>query len=255
MGLRKFFHIFLVILFTSPLHAGAEWNKTQEGYFWIRSNVGETNIKAAKFSLTKFKLKIVFVPDTLNGSKYSGRYTLDAIANYMQPFAAINAGLSTHREFPYPTSALIVNHKTISKINKEAPKKFSWIVCGNGNEVHLNRLNEIEVKDCDYALQIGPGLIYKGKPTENSKEDNTAISNRSAICIDSDKQLVLIQATKSSFNDLKNILAKSPYYCVDAIALNGGYQSGLYLSAKESGDPAGTTSAIIPSAIVIVKQE
>ena len=88
------------------------------------------------------------------------------------------------------------------------------------------------------ALQGGPRLIASGKPIVNDLVSNSQ-SRRSGICLTSDTEFIIFVASSTlrgaTLPELAQVLSLPSVGCQDALNLDGGGSTQLYVSAELEG--------------------
>ncbi|MBX7144122.1 MAG: phosphodiester glycosidase family protein [Oligoflexia bacterium] len=107
------------------------------------------------------------------------------------------------------------------------------VLAFNRTEVEIASRQDFVVGATLEGIQAGPRLISKGKPVSGIKDQ--ARSRRSIACIDERRRLVLMITSSNfgglTFPELQTELLHSDIGCVDAINLDGGGSSQLFLDA------------------------
>lgn len=84
------------------------------------------------------------------------------------------------------------------------------------------------------AIQAGPRLIQQGRKVSGIKDSSR--SRRSVVCFDSDKRLLIMLTSSSfgglTFSELQSELIDPDIGCIDALNLDGGGSSQLFLDAE-----------------------
>ena len=88
------------------------------------------------------------------------------------------------------------------------------------------------------AIQAGPRLVDNGALVGTG---DRASSNRSGVCLDRNKRLILYSIVSglggTTFPELQTLLKSLPFDCQDALNLDGGGSTQLYISAAVPGTP------------------
>jgi uncharacterized protein YigE (DUF2233 family) len=107
------------------------------------------------------------------------------------------------------------------------------------NNVDIVHRSSFNPKSSLEALQAGPRLV-KDSRAVSGLNDN-ARSRRSGVCIDKNKRIIVFITSSNfaglSFSELQQELLRSEIDCIDALNLDGGGSSQLFLSS-EITDPS-----------------
>lgn len=107
------------------------------------------------------------------------------------------------------------------------------------NKVDIVHRSSFSPKSSLEALQAGPRLIKDARAVNGLND--TARSRRSGVCIDKNKRIVIFITSSNfaglSFGELQQELLRGEVNCADAINLDGGGSSQLFLSS-EIADPS-----------------
>ena len=176
-------------------------------------------------------------------------YSLSEMAKKYPHSILINAGFSTETDFPIPRGGLLVKKTWLNPID-EKDMSMAWAFCTSGKTPSIVKANE--TKAFDYCVQTGPILIKDGirSTFETSKKNH----QRSAVCINEDHDLILIQSDAISLNDLSQTLLQDSFQCKDALSLRGAYQSALIYRHQGESKRLGEVNNTIPSVIKIEKR-
>lgn len=90
------------------------------------------------------------------------------------------------------------------------------------------------------AIQAGPRLVVGGQPVVGLRESSPA-TRRSGICIDADNRVIFFVIESSVFGlpieRLQKLLLHRDIACWDALNLDGGSSTQLYVASPDSGSP------------------
>ena len=99
------------------------------------------------------------------------------------------------------------------------------------------------------ASQAGPRLISEGAPVVGVKESSAA-TNLSLICIDKMQRVTLMRVSLAmfggSFREIQSLLQRPELGCVEALNLDGGGSSQLYVSGGVQGHQGATREEFLP---------
>ena len=100
----------------------------------------------------------------------------------------------------------------------------------------VHRFDSIPTNNVALALQAGPRLIVDGKPTDLTKSTSTA--RRSGIAITQDFKIVIFASVSPLpgilLSNIQEMLLKPSIKATDALNLDGGSSSQIYISASVS---------------------
>jgi len=87
------------------------------------------------------------------------------------------------------------------------------------------------------ATQAGPRLISESAPVVGVK-DSASATNVSLVCVDNKQRVILMRVSLAmfggSFHEIQALLQKPELACVEALNLDGGGSSQLYISGGSS---------------------
>jgi hypothetical protein len=99
------------------------------------------------------------------------------------------------------------------------------------------------------AAQAGPRLISEGAPVVGVKESSSA-TNLSLVCIDKKQQVILMRVSLAmfggSFSEIQSLLQRPELSCAEALNLDGGGSSQLYVSGGVQGHHGATREEFLP---------
>lgn len=244
-SLSSYFVIFLLIFsfniyLAKHLFAQSKISKPKNVWEELESDLKILNVELAnqsffkseillfKTKLENFKLEIVKA--TQIGRKTS---SVKQIANKLNAKLVINA--SFFDENHNPIGLIIRNGIKINRLHSGG-KIMTGIFEINRQRINIVNRKLFTQKESLWALQAGPQLIING--AKNSKLlKSEKYARRSGICITNTKELILYITTGIrgfSFRELMDILQKEPINCLEALNLDGGGSSQLYLKTKNT---------------------
>lgn len=99
------------------------------------------------------------------------------------------------------------------------------------------------------ASQAGPRLISEGALVVGVKESYGA-TNLSLVCIDKTQRIILMRVSLAifggSFREIQSLLQRPELSCVEALNLDGGGSSQLYVSGGVQGHQGATREEFLP---------
>ena len=99
------------------------------------------------------------------------------------------------------------------------------------------------------ATQAGPRLISESAPVVGVK-DSASATNVSLVCVDNKQRVILMRVSLAmfggSFHEIQALLQKPELACVEALNLDGGGSSQLYISGGSSKQDGTTREEFFP---------
>jgi uncharacterized protein YigE (DUF2233 family) len=155
-----------------------------------------------------------------------GRAALCINANFFDETGAA-LGLIVHRGI------------TVQGIHRGG-KTLNGIFSASRNEVKISARNTYTPERTLEAIQAGPRILLSRRPVPGVEQSSR--SRRSGICIDSKQRLVVFIVSSGfwgmSMEELQKILLRPEIGCIDALNLDGGGSSQLYVSKDIPGATA-----------------
>ncbi len=234
--MKKLIRSIITILILSPLTLNATpkaayiWNQIDDGFnytkfsFEITENE-RTTIHAFQIDPKKFRFDVVTAKDEVAGS------TAERLAKRNRALLVINGGFFTpeHKSI----GLLVKNGKQINPIHKT-----SWwsIFTMRNDKPSIIRPNQFRITSkIDMALQVGPRLVVNGKIPK--LKESFAIRSAVGITREGEVVIVITSGHGISMNELarrmKNSLFQGGLYCYNAMALDGGSSSQIYVKNKK----------------------
>lgn len=106
-------------------------------------------------------------------------------------------------------------------------------------------------KNINFAIQAGPRLLVKGKPTALK----AGSADRSAICIDRQQNVILAVTNNHMLTLTEWAGALSHIGCVDALNLDGGTSSQLYTALPDYNHVVNNYKPVTDAIIVLKNHE
>lgn len=257
--MKRFFYFLLLFscLFNNSANAQSiKWQRLEPGFYFTEYEIPSdslflrSSILILKFSLSNFEIAISQATD------FSKRQTsVKKLAKKQNALAAINASFYDKEG---NALGLIAKDGEFFKAIHRGGKLLTGIFYIKNRIpkiVHRNSFNE---PFPEIAIQAGPRLIERQKPLLLS--DRTSKSRRSGIAITKDKE-ILIYATivrfpGASLSEIQKMLLLPELRVVDALNLDGGGSSQLYIDIdsdiiKNNNISGGDD---VPNAIVIKRR-
>lgn len=191
-----------------------------------KSSASRIELKIARMEPRRFRPKVVY--GRLLGLPPS---SVRVLARKSRVPVMVNGGFFDEKD--RPLGLLIIDGKVVQK---PYPPSFrnSGVFSLRGDEVAITLGSEFSSRGVTQALSCTPRLIASGKFTQGVRSLNT-IARRSGVAIDRQGR-TLVFATDSlieglSFDELRGILRSAPLSCVDALCLDGGGSTQLFIEA------------------------
>ena len=150
------------------------------------------------------------------------------------------------------TALVISNSQTFGESYDGFGGMFDVDAQGNPQVRSLSEQPYVPSEGLTQATQCTPMLLLNGKRTQFDAD--TKASPRSVVAIDKQGRLLFIASPGVDFtlDDMANLLAKSDLDLVNALNLDGGSSTGLYVNAGNQGV---TIDSYVNLPIVIVVKE
>lgn len=232
--------IFSFLLLLQPIGLGAEpgWRTLGEGLEMqiVKPRGEKTNppltVTLLRISPRYYDLKVIHALDF--GQQAS---TVRPLAEASGAVGAINGGFF----YPdlRPLGLVIARGKPRFPLKKRAHPLYEGIFLTKDGKSHIIGLGEVGLKGPQEAIQSGPLLVRGGQLAPGIDSTNQARHARSAIGIDRKQNIILIASGggEDAFTlaELAHFLLPSgrdSWGCEDALNLDGGNSTQLYLQAK-----------------------
>lgn len=179
-----------------------------------------------KTSLKNYKLEVI--KSTQTGRK---------VANVKYLAAKLGAELVINANFfdenQEPLGLVITNGRQTKKIHKGG-KTLNGILEFGRQSIKIRNRSEVLLSNTLWALQAGPLLVVNNKVV-NTKKPNSKRARRSGVCLTPDKAFVIyISSGLRGFtlNETAQILVDKKINCTDALNLDGGGSSQIFVKTK-----------------------
>jgi uncharacterized protein YigE (DUF2233 family) len=216
---------------STPTPTANTWNKAAPGVE-VRSEVWKSpssngvsdTVSIVRFDLHSIKVSVAYQPNQpLSMQEWMQKEHATAL---------INGGYFDGQD---NATALVIANGQVSGTSYDG---FGGMldVDGQGN-VQVRSLHEQPYdpsENLEQATQCTPMLLLNGKRTQFSADSKA--SPRSVVAIDKQGRLLFIASPGLAFtlDDLANLLQRSDLGLVNALNLDGGSSTGLYVSAGSS---------------------
>lgn len=228
--------LFFIALIAPALPSYAEplWQPVVEDLDRASVQIGSGNIFSSELtlfrtSLNNFRVEVVRALDY--GRQ---RAAVSELCERSKGALCINANF-----FDEDGAALgLVVHRgiTVQKIHRGG-QTLTGIFFASRDGVHIVARSLFTPDRAFEAVQAGPRVIENRKPV--SGVELTSRSRRSGVCVDGEKRLVLFAVSSGflgvSMEELQAALSRRDIDCVDALNLDGGGSSQLYLDPTIRG--------------------
>jgi len=180
-------------------------------------------------SLLRYRIGVI------RASEYGWyRNTARALGRESRATLAINANFFDEKG---KALGLVISRGIISQSVHKGGSTLSGIFSiSSSGPVIINR-SQLSPHGILEAVQAGPRLLVNGEPVKGIR-DPDVLTKRSGICIDREKRVVIYCVSSGllgvSISQLQSILTLPSVGCEDALNLDGGGSSQLYLNVPES---------------------
>ncbi len=215
--------VLLIFLQSSSVLADEGWQRLKEGFEykdlgssllkpWVHIHVFRIDPRQNQFS--------IITADKLSQKNAS----INEYAHYTNALLAINGGFFDPDFNP-------LGLRISNKIQTSPLKQISWwgIFYIKNNQAQLSNIYQFyRNKNIDFAIQSGPRLIINGKIP--SLKPGTA--ERTALGITKDNKIIILVTDNASTTttELAALMKAPPLSCKDALNLDGGNSSQLYVN-------------------------
>lgn len=223
------------------------WNKVAPGVevrheLWKSSQGASDTISIVRFNLRYVKLNVAYQPDQ--------PLSMEDWMQKEQAMALINGGYFDGQD---NATALVISNGHV----------FGTSYDGFGGMFDVDAQDHVQVRSLreqpyvpseglTQATQSTPMLLLNGKRTQFSADSKA--SPRSVVAMDKQGRLLFIVSPGVNFtlDDMANLLEKSDLGLVNALNLDGGSSTGLYVNA---GSQKVTINSYVNLPLVIVVKE
>ena len=195
------------------------------------TTIFNSEILAFRTSLTKFQLGVV-------ESRAFGtlRGTAKTLALASKAPLIINANFFDEQGMPL---GLVISRGIPSSSIHYGGQTLTGILSVSHLGVAISHRSDRIPSSSSEAIQSGPRLILNGKITENVNSEDR--SRRSAVCLDKKQRLIILVSSGLvgvTLHELQLKLKEPDFDCQDALNLDGGGSSQLYVNTKILTDHA-----------------
>ncbi|GCF07780.1 phosphodiester glycosidase family protein [Dictyobacter arantiisoli] len=232
---------------TSSSQSGTlnQWTTAQPGVelrseHWKSAGGNEDTVSIARFDLNKVHLSVGYQPDKPLALKDWMKQT--------NALAVINGGYFDQQN--QSTALIVANSQVYGTSYANCCGMFS---VNSQGQVSIRSLADQpydpSTEQITQATQSRPMLIVNGKRTQF--QETTAASPRSVVAMDNQGRLLFIVSPSQAFSmdELADLLIQSDLNIKNALNLDGGTSTGLYVKA---GSQRVTLDSVNPLPIVII---
>ncbi len=203
------------------------------------SPVFSSQVTFLRTSLTRYRVGIVRAAEF--GKKNAN---VNVLCHLSKAIACINANFFDENGDPL---GLVVSKGIIHQKMHKGGNTLTGVFQVGRNEMSIvNRSDFIPGVGLE-VIQAGPRLLSHHQPIEGLKDDGK--TRRSGLCIDEKKRLILYAVSSDimgvSIPDMQKILLMKGLDCTDALNLDGGGSSQLYVSNDIPGVMEGATELFL----------
>jgi uncharacterized protein YigE (DUF2233 family) len=222
----------------------------------------QATVLVARVDPTKLAIRIIDVKGTLDKLRDQPVYTLQEVAEETTPKLLINGGFNQSASFPLATGLLVVNGKKISPLNTKTDYQDGILCVRVGGAPQLWSTDELNIRDCQEALQAGPLFVNDGLISPYvQRPEWRALIRRSVIATtvplpDKSFELIFLTSTESSLASLATFLRSelnsAGIHVHRAMNLGGSRASGLFIDTPGIDVVNGNAYSVQSSAIAAV---
>lgn len=208
------------------------WRKISEDLDAGSGSFGASILSTSVITAFRTSLK-VFHAQVLQASDF-GRPRMSA----RSICEAAHAALCVNANFFDPSGkplGLVVSRGIVANPIHKGGNVLTGIFAVTKNGISISGRDNFDIGGISEALQAGPRLISSGRIVSGLKD--TPTTRRSGICRDKESRLIIYVIadswSHSSIADVLDILRSPDLGCVDALNLDGGGSSQLFLGGLE----------------------
>ncbi len=205
------------------------------------SNIFATDMYLLRTSLKRFDLAVIRAEEF-----QKSRMTAKQLCLASKSYVCINANFFDKNA---QTLGLVVQQGIVQNKMHRGGKTLTGIFYTGRTSPHIVSRSSLPESGVLHAVQAGPRLIEDGKPIVGFKENHNA-SRRSGVCIDKKDRIVFFASsagiTGVPLFELQQLLLSDTLGCRDAINLDGGGSTQLYISPDIPGAATSFKGLTIP---------
>lgn len=197
-------------------------------------NVGAlftSSIILTRSTMTEFHLR------TIRASEFGWkRASVKALCKAAGASVCINANFFDEQG---KALGLVISRGIIHQRMHRGGGVLTGVLLSTSKQVRITARDTFTPAQAVEAVQSGPRLVSDGEPVRGL-HDASLSSNLSGACLDREQRLLLYRVTSGVFGctirQLQNVLMNPLLGCVEAINLDGGGSSQLYIAGNETAD-------------------
>lgn len=209
-----------------------QWRQITEDLENATTSYGSDRLTTSVISLFRTSLKRFHI-QVLQASNF-GKSKMSA----KQMCEAAHAALCVNANFFDPAGkplGLVVSRGIVSNPMHRGGNVLTGIFAVTKDGIKINGRDDFDLGGTAEAVQAGPRLISKGRNVTGLRDSATV--RRSGICIDRESRLVIYVIadswSHSTTDEILTLLKSSEIGCVDALNLDGGGSSQLFLGGLD----------------------
>jgi exopolysaccharide biosynthesis protein len=231
------FTLLLVLLLTMVANAHGQsvaWAKIGDDLQTGQAIIGSTSLFSAELVLVRTTLHRYQV-GVIRAADY-GRKTFDAkeAARLSKAVVTINANFFDEQGKPL---GVVINRGLLHQDIHRGGRTLTGIFKVGRDRLEILDRQAFSADDALEAVQAGPRLIAKGNIIKSISDNES--TRRSGLCIDGEQRLVLFAVSSSltglTIGELQQTLASAAVRCEDALNLDGGGSTQLFIAGQVAG--------------------
>ncbi len=203
------------------------------------AEIAAPNTLGMSLSLVRTSLKRLRIGVIRSAEFGAQRSSVNSLCRQSKAVACINANFF---DPDGEALGLVLSHGVIRHPTHQGGNTLTGILQVTRREPRIVGRSEFQPGAVLEAVQAGPRLVTDGKAVAGIRDSGRA--RRSGVCIDSRGRLIFLAGGVGragwSVEDLQAALLDSNLNCVEALNLDGGGSTQLFVSGLAPGAPAGT---------------
>ncbi len=232
---------FLLLFLLLPLTALAqtpkpiEWKRLGDDLEIALAGAPDASLFSGELTLLRTSLR-AFSAQIIRADQFTKpQATVKFLCKQSKASVCINANYFDEHGKPL---GLVVNQGNVHHKIHHGGKTLTGLFVIHRNGVEIVDRSYTRLPSVLEALQAGPRLLIGGKPPEGFRQNNTS-TRRSGICLDHKKRLVIFAVSSTllglTLEQTQQILLHRDVGCVDALNLDGGGSTQLFVSGSIPG--------------------
>ena len=222
----------------SPLRAEAPqlaWEKIGDDLEQATGKLNQDSVFSASIVLVRSAL-LRFNLQTIRASEYGWKHaTIRSLCRAAGASVCINSNFFDEQG---KALGVVISRGIIHQKAHRGGGTLTGILFATSKGVGITHRDTFSINGVVEAAQAGPRLISQGQIVPGLKESSFR-TNLSGVCLDSKGRIVLYRVTAGVFGSslplLQNLLLSPAVECLDALNLDGGGSSQLYLAGEIPG--------------------